>query len=133
MLSWFTRLFERRAEPIAPRVTDPSHKVTFDERVIRVTDADGITETVTWADLGNVEVITTGGGPFEVDLFWVLTDKYGRRGPVVPMGALGEHQLVRAMQVRLPGFDNMAVIEAMSSTGEAKFPIWPASPTNSVS
>ena len=133
MLSWLTRLFERRAERIEPPATEPAYKVAFDERIITLTDPDGSTESITWADLANVDVITTGGGPFEIDLFWVFTDKGGRRGPVVPMGAGGEHELVKAMQVRLAGFDNMAVIEAMSSTGEAKFPIWPAGPSNSVS
>lgn len=125
MLSWLTRLFERRAERIEPRVTEPAYKVVFDERVIALEGPDSSVESITWADLGAVEIMTAGGGHFEIDLFWVLTEKSGRRGPVVPMGARGEHQLVKAMQVRLTGFDNMAVIEAMSSTGEARFPIWP--------
>lgn len=133
MLDWLTRLFERRVGRIEPPVTEPLYKVAFDERTITLTDPDGSTESVAWADLVNVDVITTGGGPFEIDLFWVLTDKGGRRGPVVPMGARGEHELVKAMQARLAGFDNMAVIEAMSSTREDKFPIWPASPSNTVS
>jgi hypothetical protein len=30
------------------------------------------------------------------------------------------------MQARLTGFDNMAVVEAMSSTSNAVFQIWPA-------
>lgn len=125
MLSWFSKLFERRAEKVEPRVTEPAYKVVFDERVIALEGPDRSVESITWADLGSVEVITTAGGPIEVDLFWVLTDKTGRRGPVVPMGARGEHQLVKAMQMRLAGFDNMAVIEAMSSTNEAHFPVWP--------
>lgn len=133
MLSWLTRLFERRVERVEPRVSEPPYKVVFDERAITLTGPDGSTETVTWADLANVDVITTGGGPFEIDLFWVLTDKGGRRGPVVPMGARGEHEFVKAMQARLAGFDNMAVVEAMSSIGEARFPIWPANPPNNVS
>lgn len=126
MLSWLSRLFERRAERVEPRVTEPAYKVVFDEKAITLEGPDGAVESVAWADLGSVEIITTGGGPFEIDLSWVLTDKSSRRGPVVPMGAHGEHQLVKAMQVRLAGFDNMAVVEAMSSTREARFPIWPA-------
>jgi hypothetical protein len=135
MLSWLTRLFERRSERVEPHATASAspYKVVADDRSITLVDPDGTTESMLWGDLANVDVITTGGGPFEIDLFWVLSDKGGRRGPVVPMGARGEHELIKAMQARLSGFDNMAVIEAMSSTGEAKFPIWPASPSNIVS
>ncbi len=32
MLSWLTRLFERRAERIEPPATEPPYKVAFDEK-----------------------------------------------------------------------------------------------------
>jgi hypothetical protein len=54
----------------------------------------------------------------------VLTHRDGRRGPVVPMDAEGEHALLKTMQRRLAGFDNMAVVEAMGSTRNASFVIW---------
>jgi hypothetical protein len=40
------------------------------------------------------------------------------------MGVPGEHDLVHAMQARLDGFDNMAVVEAMSATGRVRFKVW---------
>lgn len=79
-----------------------------------------------WSNLGNVTVMTTNLGPFEVDLFWVLTDKDGWQTLMIPMDAQGERELLEAMQARLPGFDNMAVVEAMSSTHQGVFQVWPA-------
>jgi len=40
------------------------------------------------------------------------------------MGAEGEHELLHEMQATLHGFDNMTVIEAMSSVGAAGFVVW---------
>jgi hypothetical protein len=59
-------------------------------------------------------------------LFWLLLGGDRRRPLLVPMGVPGEHDLVQAMQARLDGFDNMAVVEAMSAKGRVGFKVWNA-------
>jgi hypothetical protein len=82
---------------------------------------DGKIERVGWPDLQTVEVITTGDGPFAPDVFWVLHG--AGSGCAVPQGATGESTLLERLQA-LPGFDNNALIAAMSSTSERRFLCW---------
>lgn len=124
MLSWLWKRFQRHEMPPQRRVQVSAVRVVHDDKTIVVRQADGTTERIAWSDLGSVSVLTTDAGPFEEDLFWVLTHRDGRRGPVVPMDAEGEHELVKTMQRRLHGFDNMAVVEAMGSTSSASFVVW---------
>jgi hypothetical protein len=128
MLNWLTRLFRRHPDSVPKRrrsTSSPVH-VTLDDRAITVNDGTGSPATLLWADLANVAVVTTDLGPFETDLYWVLTDRTGRQLPAIPMDAEGEAALLHAMQARLSGFDNMAVVEAMGSVSPATFQIWPA-------
>lgn len=96
--------------------------------VVRLSDSgvvcerpDGTVERVGWADLQKVEIVTTGQGPFAPDVFWVLHGTHG--GCAIPQGATGDRQLLERLQA-LPGFDNNAVIEAMSSTSDRRFLCW---------
>jgi hypothetical protein len=124
MLSWLWKRLERHEMPPQRRVHVSLVRVVHDDKTIVVRQPDGTTEQLAWSDLGSVSVLTTDAGPDEDDLYWVLTHRDGRRGPVVPMDAVGEHELLKAMQRRLAGFDNMAVVEAMGSTRNASFVIW---------
>jgi hypothetical protein len=130
MLDWLSKLFRRPPKAPPPRRFQTPVRVSHDEKIISVNDGEGGLATLAWQDVGNVTVLTTDTGPFEIDLFWVLSDHEGRRSVTVPMGAEGEHALLKAMQSRLNGFDNMAVVEAMSSTGNGVFQIWPAAGMN---
>lgn len=128
MLNWLLRLIwpphdAALEEPISSPV-----QVSHDDKMIKVHDSTGAPVAIAWADIGNIAVLTTDAGPLDVDLFWIVTDRDGRQSLVVPMGADGEHELLQAMQARLTGFDNMAVVEAMSSTTNGIFQIWPAAP-----
>jgi hypothetical protein len=78
-------------------------------------------ERVAWADLQKVEVVTTSDGPFAPDVFWVLHGS--ESGCAVPQGATGDSQLLERLQT-LPGFDNDALIAAMSSTSDQRFLCW---------
>lgn len=126
MLNWLSRLFGRRHEALPQRRAASPVSVTHDDKIITVNDGAGGSARLAWSDLANVAVVTTGAGPFEIDLFWLLSHRDGRRSLVIPMDAGGEHALLVAMQARLAGFDNMAVIEAMSSTNDGVFQVWPA-------
>jgi hypothetical protein len=125
MLNWLSRLFRRRDEAVPQRPVTSRVRVIHDDKLITVYDGEGGVVMLDWADISNVSVVTTDAGPFGIDLFWVLEDRGGRRTTTIPMGARGEHDLLQAMQVRFSGFDNMAVVEAMSSTGHGEFQIWP--------
>lgn len=126
MLNWLSKLFGRRHEALPQRRAASLVRVVHDDKIITVDDGTGRAATLAWADLGNVAVLTTDAGPFETDLFWVLTHRDGRHSITIPMDASGEHALLVAMQARLAGFDNMAVVEAMSSTSSGVFQVWPA-------
>lgn len=99
-------------------------------RAVCISD-DGVTrdlgggkrEHVAWADLQAVEIITTAGGPYAEDVFWVLSGSEG--GCLVPGSDPGISGLLERVQA-LPGFDNEQVIRAMGSTGDARFPCWAA-------
>jgi hypothetical protein len=125
MLGWlWTRFGQKTKKPSESRGSDAGERVRFDDISIAVPRTNGLVEILAWADLASVTILTSEAGPVEPDLFWVLQNRDGRRRLVVPMGAAGEHELLKAMQARLHGFDNMAVIEAMGSTGNASFVIW---------
>jgi hypothetical protein len=82
---------------------------------------DGKVERVRWDDLQKVEIVTTDEGPFVPDVFWVLhgTDT----GCVIPQGATGEGPFLDRMHA-LPGFDNGAMIQAMTSVENRRFLCW---------
>lgn len=130
MLDWLKNLlFPRGYDDVAspPRAGMTSgFSVVFDERLIIVQDAAGQPRELPWGAIAGVIIETTSAGPFVTDLFWHIEARDPRQSLVVPMDADGEHELLKAMQSRLQGFDNMAVVEAMSSTDDAQFKIWPA-------
>ena len=114
---------ERSPSPSGSRALEPESGF-----IVRLSDTgivcerpDGKVERVDWADLQKVEVVTTSEGPFEPDVFWVLHGTQG--GCAVPQGATGDRPLLERLQA-LPGFNNGAVIEAMSSTSDRRFLCW---------
>lgn len=92
-------------------------------------DADGVrrlhggrvVETVAWADLALVDVVTTDQGPAADDVIWLLCAHDGT-GVAVPSEQAPDGFLERLQQ--LPGFDNEAVIQAMGSVTDARFRCW---------
>jgi len=85
------------------------------------TSPDGRMESVKWRDLNLVAVVTTDDGPFSPDVFLLLTGE--ESGCTIPLGAAGADELLKKLQA-LPGFDNSAVIKAMSSTDNNRFICW---------
>jgi hypothetical protein len=113
---------ERHAsEPPAPLEPESRFVVRMSDTEVVCERPDGKIERVGWADLRRVEVVTTGDGPFAPDVFWVLHGTEG--GCAVPQGATGDSQLLERLQA-LPGFDNGAFIEAMSSASDRRFLCW---------
>lgn len=99
-------------------------QVTFDDREIVCAWPEGARRTARWADLTEVHIVTTSEGPWAPDVFWILFSGGPEASVVYPQGATGDPALLEAMQHRLPGFDDEAVIRAMGSTDDARFVVW---------
>lgn len=134
MLSWLRKRLDTAASPSTQcRRDGPLWRVSFSDTLVRLTKPDGTSNEITWAQLACVGILTTSDGPAAPDLFWLLQQQDRGTNLVFPMGAEGEHELLHEMQTRLPGFDNMTVIEAMSSTDPAGFVVWQAGEQGSLS
>ena len=64
----------------------PEHAIQIDDHGVRRELPDGTAEHVAWEELLQVVVLTTAGGPFAEDVFFVLAGR-GGSGCVVPQGA----------------------------------------------
>jgi len=100
--------------------------VGFTKKVITVAPPSGSKRTIAWKDLRQVAVRTSDEGPQKPDIFWELHGTGDAGTLVFPSGATGENALVEAMQVRLKGFDNKKLIDAMSSHQNATIVLWEA-------
>ena len=96
--------------------------IQVDDQGVRRDLANGRVESVTGEELVEVSILTTSDGPFVQDVFFVLE---GRNDTdcLVPQAAPESSVLLERLQ-RLPGFDNEALIRAMSSTDEQRFVCW---------
>ena len=105
----------------------PAEHLTIDDvGITRL--ARNLREHVAWTDITRVRILTTDRGPLREDVFFVLDAKDGT-GCVVAHDLAVRGGLLEALQSRLTGVDNGAVIDAMGSTGNREFTIWEASST----
>lgn len=81
---------------------------------------DGTARIVRRDTLRAVLIETTDQGPFVEDVWWILIDAEGHC--IIPQEEGGE-PLLETLQ-ELPGFDNEAVIAAMSSVENKIFVCW---------
>lgn len=116
-MGFLSRFFGWRSRP----ALQPKDVVTFDETAIFRKMPDGRAETVTWAELQKVAILTTDEGPAADDVFWILSGD--GRGCAIPSESKGMNELMPRLQT-LPGFDNEAVVRAMGSTDNATFICW---------
>jgi len=98
--------------------------VRHDERGVSLLRSDGAARRLLWDELTEVALETSDDGPVGEDVWWVLTS--GDAGVRVPDGATGTAELLVRLQ-ELPGFDNDALIEAMSCVERRTFVLWRAS------
>jgi hypothetical protein len=97
--------------------------VTIDTDRIACRRPSGDEESVRWADLDVVMVVTNDHGPFAADVWWLLIGRDGKSGCTIPQGATGEPALLDALQ-KLPGFDNKQLIDAMCCVDNRRFLCW---------
>jgi hypothetical protein len=100
---------------------DPD-RVVVDQVGVRRWLPDGRQEAVRWDDLVEVAIRTTPEGPWQEDVFFLLTGR-GGGGVAVPHGEAVERDLLGWLQA-LPGFDNERVVEAMTWAEDAMFVCW---------
>lgn len=111
LLDWF-RSSARNRKP---------DTVSFDDDRVFRDLGDGRTESIRRAELEKVTVLTTDAGPWAEDVFVLLEGRAG--GCAVPQGSVGSQELIEQL-LKLPGFDEKKLIEAMSSTSNARFVSW---------
>lgn len=98
-------------------------RVDFDDSRITARYGNGERRSIAWDDLVQVGITTTDEGPMVDDLFWGLHSRE-RVEVVYPSEAVGAQALLAAMQARLKGFDNEALVRAMGSTANDRFVLW---------
>lgn len=96
-------------------------RVTCDAAGVACSGQGAPREHLAWTELAAVEVHTNDTGPWGTDVWFVLRGDGGVMN--VPQGATGDDELVRRLQA-LPGFDNAALLEAMTSTDNRVFRCW---------
>jgi hypothetical protein len=124
MWRWFRGLFSLAGGPPSRPAAETVPRVGFDADAVRSRNAGGSEDALRWEDLGSITIVTTDAGPFCVDLHWALASRDGRQVLSVPLGAMGEQELLHELQRRLPDFDNEMVIRATASTNSAIFVVW---------
>ena len=93
--------------------------VDFDDTGVTLTRRSRLRERFAWSELQRVSIRTTEDGPFDDDVFIVLTTQ--AMSCWVPQD-VATPLLLRLQQ--LPGFDNESVIEAMGCTQNNEFICW---------
>jgi len=123
MLSFFQRLFKKGIKPSKTKLM-PEAKfiVRIENNEVINERPEGKTERVSLAELKAVIIETNDTGPWGTDVWWILVGT-DTAGCVFPGGATGEKEILEAMQ-KLPGFDNEAFIQAMTSTSNQRFLCW---------
>jgi hypothetical protein len=107
---------------ILPREMPPDEHLTIDDEGITRT-ARKLREHVAWTDIERVRILTTDQGPQTEDVFFVIDGKNGT-GCMVSQELATRGKLLEALQARLDGVNNAAVIEAMMSVENKVFTIW---------
>ena len=97
--------------------------VSFDDRGYSCRWPGGSVDSIAWDELRGVEIRTTDQGPVQEDVFLVLRSAGG--DCVIPQGNESTDRILERLQ-KLPGFDNHAVLQAMSCSDNATFVCWEA-------
>lgn len=93
--------------------------ISINEHGVRRELPDGSVEQVLWDELEAIDIVTTDDGPFVEDVFWVLGA--GDHGCVVPGSEAGP---ILDYANHFPGWDTVALIQAMGTAENARFAVW---------
>jgi len=96
--------------------------VSFDDVGISAVYPDGTTEAIAWSEVQRITIETNESGPAGADFWWIFESDAKRCA--FPKGATGESEAIDAAPSRFPGFNDIAVIQAIGSTSDARFVCW---------
>jgi len=82
-----------------------------------------INERIRWEDVEEIRIITTDGGPYTEDVFFILVDAE-QKGCLIPHDSAVKYKLLERLHSRFDGLDDDAVIKAMGTTSNGNFLIW---------
>lgn len=80
-------------------------------------------ETVRWAELSRVDVLTHETGPRRRDMLFLLFGSQGE-GVAVAASLAEQHGLLAQLQQRLPGFSEEQLAQARAAKAKARFTLW---------
>ncbi|MEO6305816.1 MAG: hypothetical protein ABIP51_21895 [Bacteroidia bacterium] len=95
--------------------------VKVSDSSVEMIDPGKVTQSILISEIENVSVATNDRGPFEIDIWWILSGN--GKAVLVPGGATGEKEMLNRLQ-ELPGFNNGEVIKAMGCSDNAEFLLW---------
>jgi hypothetical protein len=107
-------------------ITEPARETLWvlsrEGDTITLIEPDGMCVETAFADLHLVHIVTNDSGPLGLDVWWLLE---GEEDVLCafPLGATGEQAVVDLLMI-LPGFDHMAMINAMSTPDNSDFVVW---------
>ncbi|MDR0673981.1 MAG: hypothetical protein LBF93_10105 [Zoogloeaceae bacterium] len=119
LVAWFRRKREARAAAV---MFERKVIVDFNEEGISAAYPDGVTQAIAWSAVECLAIVTNDSGPWDTDVWWLIEGKETRCA--YPQGATGDSAALEEYQRRFPGFSDIAVIEAMGSTSNARFVCW---------
>ena len=97
-------------------------RVEVDDDDVRVLEDGEVVQRLGWVDLEQVAVVTTAAGPWDEDMFWVLSTAGDGAGVVVPHGLAVDEVVPRLLQ--LANLDKDRLVESLGSASQATFILW---------
>ena len=122
-LGAFLTMMILRSSKTAGLMPEARYVVSMDGKGITCTYPKGDLHNILWQELSEVNIRTNDTGPWGIDVLWGFHDAAGLPKVVIPNGATGVTDLLRALE-QLPGFDDQAVIKAMRCTQNESFLCW---------
>jgi hypothetical protein len=77
-----------------------------------------------WLDVNRVEIVTTDEGPWNEDLYWLISFKNSNECIVIPQGAEGGNAMVKLIPKVLGEPDWVVATEAICCCSNNRFLIW---------
>ncbi len=72
-MNWFSRLQNKyQAASDLERKPEAAFVVSITDAGVSCARASGLVESVAWAELQEVSIVTTDEGPFAIDVMWLL-------------------------------------------------------------
>lgn len=118
----YTRCRDWYRERTGITTFEQRYVVQMDEVMISVIHPYGEVQSVNWDAINSIAIHTNDGGPYNIDLWWVLSTAESHC--MWPFGAAGETQAMEEVTKRFPDINERVLTMAYGSTEEADFVCW---------